>query len=149
MAWHQIHRWTENKAIFKRLGIKRNNMCCTTMEKRLFYVLRQSVGSIKEVIYSFWAATWRIHRPPFPNPQFRKQDNSWGCSNEEKAKLFAEHFQEAFEENKMQSKIIFTLSEENEGLNWPTSPLEIAKNIDRLKLRKSAGHEQPSPRMFC
>ena len=69
-------------------------------------------------------------------------DVSWACCDEEKVELFAHYFEGLFRKNDVQLSMNTTCLIGAKGRFKPILPLEIARNIDRLCIRKQSGHDQ-------
>lgn len=62
-----------------------------------------------------------------------------------KQSYLTQHFRKVFQENDTASTLQPTLLDPDAGIIKHTSPLEVASIIDKLKNRKSPGHDRISP----
>lgn len=146
-------RWQEtkhpnHKTIFNKLTKKLKNILSKiknqNMEKNLM-----SLDATPATDYSLWKTTKNLKRPiPFQSP-LRRNDGTWAKSDEDKAKLFAEHLSGVFTPNldmgsSKTKEIIDGLSEayelENEDFKEVTQS-EVKSIIRKLDINKAPGYD--------
>lgn len=142
----QRHRTHENKQKFNRLS-KDTTKAIREWKNHTFHEYLTSLAPTKEAGYSLWAAAKHIRRPPPFNSPLRNESGSWAKSDQEKAELFALHFERFFQDNDLPSTIAPIESIIDSGKIKRTSPLEISEFIDKIDSRKSAGSDQILPKM--
>lgn len=145
-AW-QRNRTSANKTMFNRLN-NDTNRAIKSWRNDSFASYLTSLAPTKEAGYSLWTATKRIPRPPFANPPLKLGDNNWARSDLDKAELFSQHFEKVFQPNDIQTTINPHFNLDGQGQIHHSSPLEVAKIIDGLRLRKSPGLDRVSAIML-
>ncbi len=143
----QNHRCSELKTIFNKLA-RDTTRAIWQWKNASFASYLASLEPTKETNYSLWAATKRIRHLPKTAQQLRRDDSSWTRSDSEKAELFAQHFEQVFRPNDIFSSITPLIPASDDGRIKFTTPLEVATIVDKLKLRKSPGHDQLMPIML-
>lgn len=101
----------------------------------------QNLTYDKSTNYSLWKCTSSFKPPTNHNPPLRKQNGSWAKSNEEKAKLFAEHLAEIFTPNPSAVALPLEYIEQEEQDIIPATTQEIEEQIKSLKPNKSPGFD--------
>lgn len=80
--------------------------------------------------YSLWKATKKLKQPQQHIPPIRKSDGHWARNNEEKAEVFAEHFERVFQPYPSE-----TSDEENNNiLSYLESPLQMNRTITKFSI---------------
>lgn len=73
------------------------------------------------------------------NPSLRTNDGTWAKSDQEKAMLLANHIKDAFQVNDMVSHHFSNFPTSEDGVIQHTTPNEVTKIIDKMRLKKSSG----------
>lgn len=106
----------------------------------------QNLAPSKATDYNLWKAVKSKNRPTEYIPPLRKADGAWARNDEEKAKLFAEHYTEIFKPHptSTDTEDIFEFLDAPLQLSvpiTPASPGEIKNIIHKLDKNKSPGHD--------
>ncbi|KAL4123100.1 hypothetical protein QTP88_015330 [Uroleucon formosanum] len=113
------------------------------MKNETFKSYLSSLTVADNTDYSLWKASRLMKRPHVQIQSFRKEDSTWARSEQEKAEMYARHFEHVFMPNTIDSEFDILqcqpLNSAREIKHF--SPLEIAKEIDNnIKPKKSPGN---------
>lgn len=110
-------------------------------ENRKLQKKLQNLTYEKSTNYSLWKCTSSFNPPANHNPPLRQQNGSWAKSNEEKAKLFAEHLCETFSTTTSNEVLpAENIEQQDQDISLSTID-EINEQIRSLKPNKSPGFD--------
>lgn len=99
--------------------------------------------------YSLWRATKKFRNAPSPVTQPILNNGSWCTQSSKVVELFAAHLQKAFSPNDIDSDADLTSNRIKKTPLQPVTPHELARQLDRINLRKSPGSDKVTGRMLA
>lgn len=102
----------------------------------------ENLSAKKERNYSLWKATKSLKKPIVPVPPIRKMDGKWAKNNKEKAETFADHLEEIFRPNEIESDLYIEndFRREENAIELITH-IEMVEEIKALKSKKAPGFD--------
>lgn len=104
----------------------------------------RELSTDKAINYSLWKATRKIKRPVIQTTPLRKNDGTWGRTNEEKSKMFANHLEKTFQPLTRQTAQE-NISPVNSGEDYvikPVTPKKVKNKIEsNINIRKAPGFD--------
>ncbi len=93
--------------------------------------------------YSLWRATKRLGRQPTTNPPLKNDKGDWVRDDMTKCRMFAEYLESQFKPNDIVSDLDPAMIPSGGlGKILPTSPMEVAGELDKLNAKKSPGPDR-------
>ena len=75
------------------------------MKIKTFISYLSSLSATDDTDYSVWKATMQIKRPRVYVPPIRKVDDTWVCSEQDKAEVYAQYLESVFQPNNIASEL--------------------------------------------
>lgn len=143
----QRSRLPSDKATFNKISKEVTTLIRTINEKSVNDYL-VNLSPHKESNYSLWKATKRLKQPTIGVPPLRTGDGGWARSDLEKAELFADQLVKTFTPHSICSNPLPDLESGSSDPIKLFSPLEVAKELDRLNSKKAPGTDNITATML-
>lgn len=141
--WHNTRNPIDKNA-FNRISNKLNRLISEIKQKSVADYL-EDLSPTADKNYSLWKATSRLKRPVTRIIPLQDETGNWIRREDEKAELFAKHLAKIFQPHNILSPVKCNTTQLPYQLIKYVTPVEIAKEIDRINPKKSSGIDEISP----
>jgi hypothetical protein len=149
-TWHRYHH-PASKTLYNQL----TNRLKSTLKAVREASFTEYVLNLNRYDYSIWKPIQNSRKPQEPLPPLRNTTpdaHPWARSNHEKAELFAHHFAQIFtphsDDRDQEIEQVFENNATAAQLIQPTTPTEIKKILNSLKLKSAPGPDLLTPTMI-